>query len=134
MAAPAIDVVVATLDRAGPVLDVVHDLRRQDLARWRLLLVDQSDAATHAALHAGVRALDDSRVRLIHLARRGLPNARNEGVVRASAPVVLFLDDDVRLRVPDLLRREDGTVVSQWWSLNDLGWDGIKTKLHDLSG
>lgn len=102
---PALDIIVCTLDRHDPLLDVVHDLRDQTLTDWRLWIVDQSAPTSADATRERLDALRDDRIHHVVLPVRGLPNARNEGLARASSEVVLFLDDDVRLGTPDLLQR-----------------------------
>ena len=80
-------VVIPTLHRPGPLRDVVGDVLAQ-LGEGGLVVVDQSPVPSSFA---------DPRVRVVHDPERGLPRARNRGITETSAPVVLFLDDDVRL-------------------------------------
>jgi GT2 family glycosyltransferase len=94
---PELSVIIPTLNRGR----LFHDTARQVLAQrfrdFELLLVDQSDPPGRVANEALVVMLADPRVRYLHLAVKGLPNARNEGLARASGRIVLFLDDDVIL-------------------------------------
>ncbi|MBI4569620.1 MAG: glycosyltransferase [Planctomycetes bacterium] len=91
-------VVIPTVDRAGPLLDVLDDLAAQDDPCYEVLVVDQSsapnaDLARRAALSIGAV---NGCVRYVRLRTRSLPHARNAGLSLARGEVILFLDDDVR--------------------------------------
>lgn len=94
---PQLSVVVPTLNRGRIFFNTVRQILDQRLKDIELLIVDQSDVDQRAANEAFVESLRDPRVRYIHLVQKNLPNARNEGLVYVSSPVVLFLDDDVLL-------------------------------------
>lgn len=94
---PELSVIVPTLNRGRLFHDTVRQVVRQRFTDFELVLVDQSDPAARAANEALVDELSDPRIRYLHLAVRGLPNARNEGLARVSGRVVVFLDDDVIL-------------------------------------
>jgi GT2 family glycosyltransferase len=78
-----------------------HDTVRQVVAQsfhdWELWIVDQSGPGQRAANESFLGDLADARIQYLHLDVKGLPNARNEGLARVTAPIVLFLDDDVIL-------------------------------------
>ena len=89
-------VVIATLNRPAAVVDVLRDVLAQAPADTEIAVVDQSAPGASADIAREVDALGDGRI--AHLRRGpGLVEARNAGVRATSAPVVLFLDDDVRL-------------------------------------
>lgn len=92
--APSIAVIVCTLDRAGPLADVLGDLSAQLPDDGEVLVVDQSDDADRA--RQVIRELGDGRVRGMHTTP-GLPAARNLGMAHTRAPILWFVDDDVRL-------------------------------------
>lgn len=94
---PALSIVIPTLDRGRMFHDTVRQVVAQSFRDWELWIVDQSGEAARAANESFVGDLADGRVRYLHLDVKGLPNARNEGLVRVQAPIVLFLDDDVIL-------------------------------------
>lgn len=86
--------VIPTLNRPESLAGVLLDLQRLAPADVEVVVVDQSPPeAGVAELFGGL----DGRFRHLPIAERGLPNARNVGIRATRAPVVLFLDDDVRL-------------------------------------
>lgn len=94
---PELSVVIPTLNRGRLLHDTVRQVVAQRFRDLEVWVVDQSDPAGRASTEAFLADLADPRVRYLHLDVRGLPNARNEGIVRAAGRVVLFLDDDVIL-------------------------------------
>jgi len=95
---PQLAVVIATLNRPRAVLDALSDVVTQAPGDTEIAVVDQSDPGAFAQVATGIAALSDDRIRHIRRTERGLVGARNCGVAATVAPVVLFLDDDVRLK------------------------------------
>lgn len=100
---PKLSVLIPTLNRGKLLHDTVRQVLAQQFHDLELWVVDQSDPGQRAANEAACAALADPRLKYVHLAVRGLPNARNEAIARASGEVLLFLDDDVILLHPDFL-------------------------------
>jgi GT2 family glycosyltransferase len=74
----------------------IRSLRAQSRSGWEAIVLGQGDSATEEGLRAATSAAagDDSRVRYVHLSRRGLSRARNAAFREAGGEVVAFLDDD----------------------------------------
>lgn len=89
-------VVVPTLGvRHAPLLGLLHDLARQLIRPHEIFLVAPSDNVS--ALRSLVGHLDlEGRIWVIP-GRRGTASQRNAGMDRATADLVHFLDDDVRI-------------------------------------
>ncbi|MFZ5480959.1 MAG: glycosyltransferase family 2 protein [Myxococcota bacterium] len=100
---PELSIVIPTLNRGKLFHDTVRQVREQAWRDWELWVVDQSDPEQRAANEGFLDRLGDARIRYLHLDRKGLPNARNEGLARVAGRVVLFLDDDVILLDPGFL-------------------------------
>jgi len=93
-----LSIIIATLNRGKLLLATVEQVLKQRFQNYEVWIVDQSDETVAAEIKESLAAcLSDPRVHYLHLSRKGLPNARNEGLVRAAGRVVLFLDDDVLL-------------------------------------
>jgi GT2 family glycosyltransferase len=103
-AAPALSIVIPTLNRGRVLQKTVEQVLAQPFTDFELLIVDQSDPPIREQNEAYLRGLGDSRVLYLHVATKNLPNARNEGLARITADVVLFLDDDVILLSDDFLQ------------------------------
>jgi GT2 family glycosyltransferase len=101
-APPALTVIIPTMDRFRYVTATVVQVLEQSYQDFELLVVDQSGAEAQK-LEAFVSGLNDPRVIYMHLKRRGLANARNEGIRASRGSIVLFLDDDVLLLNRDFL-------------------------------
>ncbi|HZS61300.1 MAG TPA: glycosyltransferase [Gemmatimonadaceae bacterium] len=93
-----ISVIIPTFNRSASLDALLDDLRNQSTsAAFEILVVDNGsvDATREVvARHAAC----DARIRSLHERRRGASNARNAGVSMATAPILAFLDDDVRPR------------------------------------
>ena len=82
-------------ERLEPLLRQVVAQLPEDGEVW---VIDQSPGEEAARGQEAVDALDDPRVRWVERQPPGLPGARNEGIRRSRADVLLFLDDDVSLQ------------------------------------
>ncbi len=121
-----LSVVIPTLNRGRLLHDTVRQVlvqRFRDLECW---VVDQSDPDGRAANEQFVAAQRDPRLRYLHLPVKGLPNARNEGIVRVSGRVVLFLDDDVILL-------EDTFLDAHLAAYTDPGVGGVTGRIVERS-
>jgi GT2 family glycosyltransferase len=98
-------IIVPTFNRARYVAATVMQILDQSFKDFELLVIDQSEPAQKKLVRDRLSAaLADPRVSYLWLSTPGLPNARNEGLARASGKVILFLDDDVILLNENFLR------------------------------
>lgn len=93
---PQLAIVLCTLGRPRSILRLLKQVAAQLPAQTEICVVDQSNEAESTILVRGIAVLEDPRVEYIHQAP-GLAAARNTGIARTQAPLVLFLDDDVEL-------------------------------------
>ena len=104
----AVDVLIPTYERAGPLAVTLTSLVGQAFTDFRVVVSDQSRAPIEgASLSSAIgvlRALGREVDVLHHVPRRGVAENRQFLLDRATAPLVLFLDDDVVLE-PDALGR-----------------------------
>lgn len=95
-----VSVIVPTFNRAASLDALLADLRAQSGdARFEVLVADNGSADSTRDVverHAG----DDHRIRYLFEPTPGASCARNAGIAAASAPILAFIDDDVRPR-PD---------------------------------
>jgi GT2 family glycosyltransferase len=100
-AEPAIDVLLPTSGRIAELAVVLAGLAAQDDPPFRVIVSDQSDdhaMAEAPAVQAMLRVLraQGREVRVLrHLPRLGIAEHRAFLLAQATAPTVLFLDDDV---------------------------------------
>jgi len=100
---PMLSVLIPSLNRGRLLHDTVLQVLKQRFTDLELWVVDQSDPEQHAINAQFFAGVADSRLRYVHLDRKGLPNARNEAIARAAGKILLFLDDDVILIHDDFL-------------------------------
>lgn len=98
---PMVSVVVCTRDRPESLLLALRGIGALRYASFEVVVVDNapSSGATRDAVAREFGG--DPRFRYVQEARPGLSCARNRGLVEATADIVAFTDDDVR--------------VDQWW-------------------
>lgn len=95
---PDLSIIIPTLNRGELLVATVQQVLKQRFQDYEVWIVDQSEDEVAAGIRERLASTcSDPRVHYLHLSRKGLPNARNEGLVRASGRIVLFLDDDVLL-------------------------------------
>jgi GT2 family glycosyltransferase len=94
---PMVSVVVCTRDRPDSVVTALRELAAVRYRAFEIVVVDNAPRtdATERAVRAAFEG--DPRVRYVREPRPGLSCARNRGVAEASADIVAFTDDDVRV-------------------------------------
>jgi glycosyltransferase involved in cell wall biosynthesis len=89
--APAVTVVIPTLDRRAWLSEAVESVRRQRGVRWELIVVNSTQDDTLE----WIGGLSDSRIRGVQLPSPSERSfARNHGLAAVASPFVMFLDDD----------------------------------------
>ena len=115
--APAVDVLIPTCDRPGPLAVTLMSLASQTFGEFHVTISDQGDepVADDPLVASTLRLLEHHghapRV-LRNLPRRGMAPQRQFLLEHAEAPYALFLDDDVMLE-PDLVERLHDTIVAE---------------------
>ena len=90
--APHVSVVVPVYNRGATIGEAIESLRRQTLTDIEIVVVDDGSTDDTAAK---VRAIGDSRIRLVQMGRNtGIPTARNRGTTAAQGEYVALLDSD----------------------------------------
>ena len=79
----------------------VHSIIAQTWPDWELLIVGQGADPELERVCQSLRQLD-SRIRYLHLERKGISLARNAGLLAASGDIIAFTDDDCEA-APDWL-------------------------------
>lgn len=117
-----VSVILPTLGRPGLVAQVLDDLRRQTVAPWEVLVVDQNGGQP-AQPYA---RFPDLPLRVLHQDATGQWRARNAAVEQAAGDLLLFLDDDSRIGPDFVARHLEGLAryradVSAGASLSEVG-------------
>jgi glycosyltransferase involved in cell wall biosynthesis len=95
MPALPLTIVIPTFGRERVLIDTIEALRRLPDRAAEVIVVDQTfvhEPSTKAALK---RLSDSGGIVWMRLAHPSIPAAMNAGLIAASQPIVLFLDDDI---------------------------------------
>ncbi len=87
-------VAIPTYQREDVLLDTIQGVLDQSHQNLELLVIDQSPSH-YAKFHKALAAISDKRFRHVYADPPSLPAARNFALHHTTAPIVLFLDDDV---------------------------------------
>ena len=94
---PMVSVVVCTKDRPDSLVSVLRGLTALHYEPYEIVVVDNAPSS-EATEQAVLREFgEDPRVRYVRERRLGLSSARNRGLAEATADIVAFTDDDVRV-------------------------------------
>lgn len=130
----AISIVIPTYRRERVLVETINFLLCEPRPPMELLIVDQTEQH-EPQTHEALRALEEAGlIRWLRLTEPSIPAAMNRGLEEARAPIVLFLDDDVRpdpgLLVAHLLSHEmrtdslvAGRVIQPWQEGGDFAID-----------
>lgn len=92
---PDISVVIPTYNREAELLNTIKAILGQSHKNLELLVLDQSKMHP-PEFYDSLKAIKDTRLRYLKIQPPSLPAARNFGLRHAKAPIVLFLDDDIK--------------------------------------
>lgn len=107
-ASPLVSVIVPVHDVEHHVTACLRSLRKQSVADFEVIVVD--DGSRDASLARARAAMaDDPRFRLISRPHAGLSAARNAGLAAARGTFIGFVDGDDRV-TPDFLERMTGAL------------------------
>ena len=88
---PLVSIIMAARNMAPWIGDSLRSVRAQTLEDWECLVVDDGSGDATAEI---ARAFNDSRIRVLPQACRGVSAARNRGLAEAGGKYVAFLDAD----------------------------------------
>ncbi|MBD2251370.1 hormogonium polysaccharide biosynthesis glycosyltransferase HpsN [Nostoc parmelioides] len=95
---PLISVVIPTYGREEILRDSIIDVLNQDYPNYEVLVVDQSPKHKPEIETYLEEVAAAGKVKWFRLDWASLPGARNYAIRRASGEIVLFIDDDVKLK------------------------------------
>ncbi len=98
MSLPAVSVVIPTYDRGAVLVDTVRQLLDLSTPPAEIILVDQTPTPEPEVSVALSRLVQAGRIRWERRDPPGITAAMNHGARLATGAVVLYLDDDIRLR------------------------------------
>lgn len=94
---PDVSVVVPTYNRSTqlrPLIDALLEQETGDVTYEVIVVDNNSRDDTRAVVEQAVADDTSGRLQYVFEGRQGVSNARNAGIIRSLAPLILFLDDD----------------------------------------
>ena len=70
-----VDIILPTFNRSDILANAIHSIRNQLHQKWRLYICD--DGSTDSTFELSRRFENDSRIKLLQLAHKGVSSARN---------------------------------------------------------
>ena len=90
---PLFSIVLCTYNRAKLISRAIESVLTQEESDWELIIIDDgsTDSTTAICLDYAVKS---DKIRYIYQQNKGLPLARNSGILASSGLYVTFLDSD----------------------------------------
>jgi glycosyltransferase involved in cell wall biosynthesis len=95
MPSPDITIAIPTYNREEVLVNTIRDALHQSIKNIEVLVIDQSQTHT-ADTQKVLDTITDKRFRYFQVDPPSVTAARNFALQRASAPFIIFLDDDVK--------------------------------------
>lgn len=99
---PEISIIVPAYNAGSYLPDCLESIIRQTFSNWELIIADDGSSDDTGNI-ADAFAANDGRIRVLHLARQGVSEARNSGLDNARGSFIAFVDSDDVLE-PDYLK------------------------------
>lgn len=84
-------IIIATLNREDVVGNSIESVLEQNYSDLEIIVVDQSENEETKKV---VESFNDERIKYIRINKKGLSNARNEGIKSSKGKYICLLDDD----------------------------------------
>ncbi len=95
---PKISVIIPTYGREKILIDSIKDVLQQDYPDFEVLVIDQTQNHEIETERFLQDLANSPKIRWYKVNWASLPGARNYGVRRCKGEIVLFIDDDVKLK------------------------------------
>lgn len=92
-----ISIIIPTINRYVDLQNTLNDLNKQSVTDFEIIIIDQTDKEKS-------KKIESDKIIYLHKNYKSASKARNEGLLLAKAPIVLFLDDDVIIDNPDFIK------------------------------
>ena len=90
---PDISIVVPTYNRSKLLTKTINYLSSLNYPAYEIVIVDQSENNSNEFNTAEI--FNNEKIRYFKIAERGLPLARNFGILQSKGNIILFCDDDI---------------------------------------
>lgn len=94
---PEVSIIIPSYNRGNVLVDTVNQVLNQKYNSFELLVVDQTDDKKYD-VSSKLNKILDSRLRVFYVSPNSLTAARNFGLSKAKGKIVIFIDDDVKIK------------------------------------
>jgi len=104
---PLVTITICTFNRADYLKDTLNDLTKQteDPGRFEILVINNNSTDLTASVCSQFeRENEHLQFRMVTENKQGLSHARNRAYTEAGSSLILYIDDDVRLK-PDFVEK-----------------------------
>lgn len=95
---PLISLIIPTYLREKALRDTLEDALQQTYPHLEILVIDQTQSHEAATERLLQDLAEQNKIQWFRLEWASLPGARNFGVRRAQGEIIIFIDDDVRMK------------------------------------
>ena len=114
MKKPSIDIVIPSFNQQDYLADAIDSALEQSTPAKQIIVVEDGSTDKSLEIAKGY----GKKIKLINQVNKGLPSARNAGIMNSTADYVLFLDaDDILLencieKITEVIKESKADVVS----------------------
>lgn len=98
-----VSVIFPTVDRDEILIDSLSDVLKQDYPAFEIIVVDQTKSPNPKVLEFIQKY--QQKIKYIHIMQKGSPNARNVAAKSAKGEILLFFDDDIKIKQTDFIAK-----------------------------
>lgn len=121
---PVFSIILPTYNRAQLLPTAINSVIGQEYSNWELIVIDDGSTDNTQMV---VKKIDDNRIKYYYQENQERSIARNNGVIKANAPYICFLDSD-DYYLPNHLSRFFQAIESKNWPSDELFVSGMKGK------
>ena len=128
---PEITVVVPTYKRPALLNRCLDSLNSQSYEKYEVIVVDND--GDNPEIEKIIKQYKDRRFQYVTQSVSGVSSARNKGIELATAPLILFVDDDDEIE-PDMLSELVDFMSEKAHRNLSFTWCGVKKLFEDRNG
>ena len=110
---PQISIIIPTINREKYLYSTIKDLNNQILKSIEIIIIDQNKKINLTFYKRLKKKFNKIKIKLLHQYISNSSAARNLGVKNAESNIILFLDDDVRIKNFNFLKNHLNNYINK---------------------